>query len=69
MSKLVASYCHNKSRGKPVYCLDGIRHKGGENLIWALVWNVGTCPLMIREKHKWAAPISVRVPRQGTGAE
>jgi hypothetical protein len=27
----------------PVYCLDGIRHKGSANLIRALVWNVGTC--------------------------
>jgi len=27
----------------PVYCLDGIRHKGSANLIQALVWNVGTC--------------------------
>jgi hypothetical protein len=23
------------------------------NLIWALVWNVGTCVLMIREEFKW----------------
>jgi hypothetical protein len=33
----------DKSRGKPVYCLDGVRHKGGVNLNQALVWNVGTC--------------------------
>ena len=23
--------------------MDGVRHKGGINLILALVWNVGTC--------------------------
>jgi hypothetical protein len=33
----------DKSRGEPVYCLDGVRHKGGVNLNQALVWNVGTC--------------------------
>ncbi len=30
-------------QGEPVYCLDGVRHKGGVNLNQALVWNVGTC--------------------------
>ena len=30
-------------QGGPVYCLDGVRHKGSVNLIQALVWNVGTC--------------------------
>ena len=33
----------DKSRGEPVYCLDGVRHKGGVNLSQALVWNAGTC--------------------------
>ena len=28
---------------KPVYCLCGVRHIGIVNLVWALVWNVGTC--------------------------
>jgi hypothetical protein len=27
----------------PAYCLDGVRHAGGVNLIQAFVWNVGTC--------------------------
>jgi hypothetical protein len=52
-------------RGEPVYCPGGVRHIGGENLVRALVWNVGTCPLMRREKHEWEAPISVRVPMRG----
>jgi hypothetical protein len=30
-------------QGEPVYCLGGVRHKGGVNLIQAFVWNVGTC--------------------------
>jgi hypothetical protein len=33
----------DKSRGEPVYCLGGVRHKGGVNLNQALVWNAGTC--------------------------
>jgi len=33
----------DRSRGDPVYCLGGIRHKGGVNLSQALVWNAGTC--------------------------
>ena len=39
---------------KPVYCLNGVRHRGGMNLIQAYIWNVRTCFfLMIREKLKW----------------
>jgi len=33
----------DKSRRRPVYCLDGVRHKGSMNLVQALVWNVGIC--------------------------
>ena len=33
----------DRSRGEPVYCLGGIRHKGGVTLIQTLVWNAGTC--------------------------
>jgi hypothetical protein len=33
----------DESRGKPVYCLGGVRHRGGVNLNQASVWNVGTC--------------------------
>ena len=29
--------------GEPVDCPHGVRHGGGVTLIWALVWNVGTC--------------------------
>jgi len=32
-----------QAQGEPVYCLGGIRHKGGVNLYQALVRNVGTC--------------------------
>jgi len=55
----------DKFGGKPAYCPDGVRHKGGVNMVLALVWNVGTYPLMLREKHKWVDPTSVRVPMQG----
>lgn len=32
----------DKSKGNLITDLDGVRHKGGTNLILALVWNVGT---------------------------
>jgi len=32
-----------QAQGKPVYCLGGVRHKGGVNLIQALGRNVGSC--------------------------
>ncbi len=36
-----------------MYWPSGLRHKGGMNLIQALIWNVGTWALMLREKSKW----------------
>jgi hypothetical protein len=41
--KLGAYWTPGLVQEKPVYCLDGVRHKGSANLIQALVWNVGTC--------------------------
>ena len=31
------------AHGEPVYCLGGVRHKGGANLILAFAWNLGNC--------------------------
>jgi len=31
------------AQGRPVYCLGGVRHKGGANLILAFAWNLGDC--------------------------
>jgi len=42
-SKLAAYGTPGLVRGKPVYRPDGLRHKGGMNLIQAFVWNVGSC--------------------------
>jgi len=42
-SKLVAFFTSGLVQGKPVYCLNGVRHRGGMNLIQAFVGNVGTC--------------------------
>ena len=42
-SKLVASRTPGLVQGKPAYRLSGVRHKGGVNLIQALVRNVGSC--------------------------
>ena len=39
----VESFRWDKCRGRPVYCLRGIRHKNGVKSIQALVRNVGTC--------------------------
>jgi hypothetical protein len=37
------SLARDKPRGRPVYCLGGVRHRGGVTLIQAFVRNVGTC--------------------------
>jgi len=42
-SKLVAYGMPGQIQGRPAYCLDGVRYKGGMNLIEAFVWNVGSC--------------------------
>ncbi len=33
------------------YCPDGVRHKGGASLAWALMWNVRTCD----SERRWLA--------------
>ncbi len=38
---------------KPADCLSGDRHIEGMTPIWALMWNVGTLALMLRENSKW----------------
>ena len=43
VSKLEANLTPGQVQSGPAHCLDGIRHKGGVNLIQALVWNVATC--------------------------
>ena len=42
----------DKSEGYLFYCSVGVRHEGGVNSVQALVWNVGTCTPMPREKLK-----------------
>jgi len=32
-----------RAQGEAVYCLGGVRHKGGANLIQAFAWNLGIC--------------------------
>jgi len=36
-----------QAQGKPVYCLSGVRHKVGINLIQAFVWNMGCAGIMV----------------------
>jgi hypothetical protein len=38
-----------QAQREPVYCLGGVRHKDGMNLIQAFVRNVGTLHVMLRE--------------------
>ncbi len=59
----------DKSRGEPVYCLDGVRHKGGVNLNQAPVWNVGTCRSDDKGETSSGGPTRVRVPMRSTGAD
>ncbi len=63
------SLTRDKSGGWPDCCPDGIRHEGGVTLHLAFVWNVGTCRLDAKGDIQWAAPIRIRVPKRGTGAE
>jgi hypothetical protein len=46
----------DESGGRPVYCPDGVRHKGGVNLIQALVWNVGICRPDVKGETQVEAP-------------
>ncbi|KAF5413903.1 MAG: hypothetical protein C5S38_05335 [Candidatus Methanophagaceae archaeon] len=46
----------DKSGGKPAYCPDGVRHKGGVNMILALVWNVGTYPPNVKGETQVGGP-------------
>ena len=44
---------------EPVYCPHGVRHRGGVTVLWASVWNVGTCrfaakgELQVGSPHEW----------------
>jgi hypothetical protein len=42
--------------GYPTYWPCGVRCIGGVILIWALVWNLRTCTVMLREKAQAAKP-------------
>ena len=43
---------------EPVYCLGGVRHRDGMNLIQAFVRNVGTCRFDVKGE------IQVEIPRE-----
>jgi len=68
-SKLGANTTPGGVQGKPVYCLGGVRHKGGANLIQAHVWNVGTCRSDGKGETQSGGPMGVRVPMRDTGAD
>ena len=44
------------AQGEPVYCLGGVRHRDGMNLIQAFVRNVGTCRPDVKEETQVVAP-------------
>lgn len=56
MSKLGPVVNPGLAQGKPVYCLSGIRHKGGMNWVQALLWNVGTCRTDVKGAIQVEAP-------------
>jgi hypothetical protein len=68
-SKLGANTTPGEVQEEPVYCVGGVRHKGGVNLIQALVWNAGTCRSDDKGEARSGGPTRVRVPRRGTGAD
>jgi hypothetical protein len=45
----VLTWLQDKHGVEPAYCPCGTRHRGGVNVIQALVWNVGTLHVMVRE--------------------
>jgi hypothetical protein len=68
-SKLVAFFTSGLVQGKPVYCLNGVRHKGGMNLIQAFVRNVGNCRPDAKGRNSSGSPMRMSVPTRGTEAE
>jgi len=53
----------------PDYYADGVRRRGGVNLIWASVGNCGNQLLDDNGETQEAETLSVRVQMQATGAE
>ncbi len=58
-----------KSRRQSAYCLGGVRHRSGVNLIQASVWNVGNCRPDAKGENPSGGPTRMRVPMRGTVAE
>ena len=56
MSKPGRVISSGEVQGKPVVCLDGIRHRDGVNLTQALVRNGGTCRLDVKGELQVADP-------------
>jgi len=54
---------------KPDYCADGVRRKGGVNLIWAFMRNCGNQFLDDKGEIQVTKFTRVRVPMHETGAE
>jgi hypothetical protein len=43
-------------REEPVYCPHGVRHRGGVTVLWASVWNVGTCRFAAKGEPQVGSP-------------
>ena len=52
----VLAESQDKSRERPVYCLGGVRHKDGMNLIQAFVRNVESCLSDVKGETQVEAP-------------
>jgi hypothetical protein len=55
-SKLVAYITPGQIQGIAAYCLGGVRHRSGVNLIQALLRNVGTCRSDVKGETQVEAP-------------
>jgi RNA-directed DNA polymerase len=58
-----------KAQEAPAYCLGGVRHKGGGNLVQASVRNVGTCASDAKGVRRSGSTTKARVPMPKTGAD
>jgi hypothetical protein len=60
----------DKSKGEPVYCLDGLRHIDGVTLIQAFMWNYGNLSLQCKGRTSSGKELArSRVPRRSTEAD
>jgi hypothetical protein len=63
------AYAWDEVGTRPAYGPGGGRHRGGVNLVQALVWNVGTEHPDAKGEVRGEVPRRVSVPMRGAGAD